>query len=593
VACSGDVHFKHDEKEKAVMHLEGSLAVSVAQSSFAGVKAHNEDSLGIMIPRGMALGTKGVVAVIADGVSTADAGKEASEVCVKNFISDYFSTPESWSVKKSAHQVIIALNRWLYGQGQRFEFAHKGYVSTFSAIILKSNKAHIFHVGDSRAYLLRNGEFTQMTRDHVTSIGDQKRYLSRAMGLDVNLDVDYQTLALEEGDTFFLSTDGVHDFITDELIKGFIENAADISEETCNAIIAKALENDSNDNLSCQLVKVDALSGDDANTVINKLAEMPFPPDLEPGMILDGLRVEKTIHASSRSQLYVVQDVETAERYVMKTPSVNFEDDPAYIERFIMEAWVGKRVSSPHIVKVVDRGVSPSCLYHLMDYLQGITLGEWSAQHGNDDVKRILSIIKQIALALRVFHRNDIIHQDIKPDNIMVDAQGQVTVIDFGSCCVAGIEEIQQPFERDQALGTVDYSAPEYHLRQKGTQRSDQFSLAVVAYQLLTGKLPYFGKLETANSVQAMSRLSYQSAHTLNPMVPEWMDFALEKALKVNSSHRYIDVDEFIAELNSPSEYFKPSNSLSWLEKDPVRFWQVTSALLLLSQIITWVLLVD
>jgi hypothetical protein len=76
-------------------------------------------------------------------------------------------------------------------------------------------------------------------------------------------------------------------------------------------------------------------------------------------------------------------------------------------------------------------------------------------------------------------------------------------------------------------------------------------------------------------------------------MVPEWMDFALEKALKVNSSHRYIDVDEFIAELNSPSEYFKPSNSLSWLEKDPVRFWQVTSALLLLSQIITWVLLVD
>ena len=99
-------------------HLPDKMRLSVGQSSVAGVKAENEDAIGIRIPDGNLLATKGAVAVIADGVSAAEAGREASHTCVYNFLSDYFSTPESWSVKQSAQQVLTALNRWLYGRGQ-------------------------------------------------------------------------------------------------------------------------------------------------------------------------------------------------------------------------------------------------------------------------------------------------------------------------------------------------------------------------------------------------------------------------------------------------------------------------------------------
>lgn len=132
--------------------LGDSLKLNVGQYSAAGTKEENEDAIGIRIPDGNLLTTKGAVAVIADGVSTAEAGREASHTCVSNFLSDYFSTPESWSVKQSAQQVLTALNRWLYSRGQGFADSSKGFVTTMSTVVLKSHTAHIFHVGDSRIY---------------------------------------------------------------------------------------------------------------------------------------------------------------------------------------------------------------------------------------------------------------------------------------------------------------------------------------------------------------------------------------------------------------------------------------------------------
>ncbi|HVL01500.1 MAG TPA: protein phosphatase 2C domain-containing protein, partial [Dongiaceae bacterium] len=189
------------------------LAVAVAQHSSAGVKPRNEDSIAIQIPEDSQLVTKGIVAAIADGVSAAEAGREASEIAVKGFINDYYSTPDSWSVKQSAHKVLIALNRWLYGRGQKFLEAEKGYVTTFSTLILKSQAAYLFHVGDSRIYRLRDGSLEQLTRDHVARISADQCYLARALGIDLNLDVDLKILDLLPGDLFLLTTDGVHGHI--------------------------------------------------------------------------------------------------------------------------------------------------------------------------------------------------------------------------------------------------------------------------------------------------------------------------------------------------------------------------------------------
>ncbi|OUS09360.1 serine/threonine protein kinase [Gammaproteobacteria bacterium 54_18_T64] len=561
------------------------LSFAVAQHSVTGVKPQNEDALGIRIPEGLTLTNKGAVAVIADGVSAAEAGKEASETCVHNFLSDYYSTPDSWGVKKSSTQVLTALNRWLFGQGRSYNDAQKGYVSTFSAVIFKSQMAHIFHVGDSRIYRLRDNDLEQLTRDHTTFIGDGQSYLARAMGLDVKLDVDYRSVDLAIGDVFFLSTDGIHDFVKDRDLRAALSPLVNEPDEQkfaacCADLIAIALENNSADNLSCQILRVDSVPEQSMHDVSRKLSELPFPPPLEPGLILDGYRVERELHASSRSQVYLVCEVDSGARYCMKTPSVNFDDDLAYIDRFVMESWIGSRLDNTHVARVIEGRQVKSCLYYLTEYVDGITLERWIAENPKPAVQEVVFLVQQIIKGLRAFHNRETLHQDIKPGNILIDKNGQVKIIDFGSCFIQGIAEIATPLEREGVLGTAAYSAPEVVLSGKSTVQSDIFSLAVIVYEMLTGVPPFGGKLEECRSSKAYLKTKYLPCYELNPLIPIWIDGAVKKGLRFKPERRYGDVSEFLHELQKPNPKYKKSHNMAVLDANPLLFWQVLSGLL-------------
>lgn len=563
-------------------HLQSELRFTIGQRSVAGKKENNEDAIGIRIPDGVLLSTKGAVALIADGVSSAEAGKEASETCVHNFLSDYYSTPETWSVKKSTTQVLTALNRWLYGQGRHFVDANKGYVSTLSCVVFKSNIAHLFHVGDTRIYRLRNGHLEQLTRDHKTHISESQAYLARAMGLDVSLDVDCRYVDIEVNDIFFLSSDGIHDFIKSTDIRDTLLAADDDFETCCESLIQLALANNSKDNLSCQILRIDDLPAPSADDVCQKLTKLPFPPaELRAGMILDGYRVESELHASNRSQLYLVTDVASGKRYCMKTPSVNFDDDPAYIERFIMESWIGSRIHNSHVVKVVETNKARSCLYYLMEFIDGITLERWIKENPNPAAQDVISLVEQIIKGLRAFHRRETLHQDIKPGNIMIDKNGEAKIIDFGSCYVKGIEEIAVPIERDIKLGTAGYSAPEVVLGQSSTVQSDIFSLAVIVFEILAGQPPFSGKLDQCRSAKAYLNTKYIPSYELNPLVPIWLDGAIKKGLRFDPPRRYADVSEFLYELQHPNPKYKKHYRTALIEQNPLRFWQAMCGILL------------
>ena len=166
---------------------------SIGSFSDKGVKADNEDFLGSMTPNdGGKLFHKGMVAAIADGMSGSDNGKEASHCCVSSFLGDYYSTPDSWSVKKSGQKILSATNSWLYSQGQQRYGSAKGMVSTLSILVFKSTTAYIFHIGDSRIYRIRGGNLELMTRDHRVFISNDRNYLNRAMGVEPRLEVDYK-----------------------------------------------------------------------------------------------------------------------------------------------------------------------------------------------------------------------------------------------------------------------------------------------------------------------------------------------------------------------------------------------------------------
>ncbi|MBN7796735.1 bifunctional protein-serine/threonine kinase/phosphatase [Parahaliea mediterranea] len=576
----------------AASHLEARLGLEMGQYSCAGRKAINEDAIGIRAPDGPLLTTKGVAAVIADGVSSAEAGREASQSCVTGFLSDYFSTPETWTVRHSVQQILTALNRWLYRSGQGLPDARRGFITTMSALVLKSQQAHLFHIGDSRIYLLRDGRLEQLTRDHTVPVGDGHRYLARALGLDIHLEADYRNLALERGDLFLLTTDGVHDVLGAAQLAELLVNAGDDLAATCRTLCDTALRAGSDDNLSCQLLRVSSLPTPEIDDVVGRLTQLRFPPPLAAGNVLDGFRIERELHASPRSQVYLVRDVQSGERFCMKTPSDNFSDDPAYIERFVLESWIGSRINSPYVARVVDPGRPRTCLYYLSEYVDGMTLAQWMREHPRPAVEEALYLVCQIARGLRALHRRETLHQDLKPDNILIDASGQVKIIDFGSCSVASIAEIATPLVRDSALGTASYAAPEYTVGRKPDPRADLFSLAVITYELLTGTAPFEGKLERCRSQRDFLATRYTPSYRINPRVPHWMDGALRKALRFHPERRHGDVSEFAHELQHPNPAYLEYHQRPLMDRKPLLAWQLIAAALAVAELVTLALLV-
>ena len=130
-------------------------------------------------------------------------------------------------------------------------------------------------------------------------------------------------------------------------------------------------------------------------------------------------------------------------------------------------------------------------------------------------------------------------------------------------------------------MGTAQYSAPEYYVGKSGTRQADIFSLGVITYQMLSGQLPYGNAVAKYTNSRAQQRLSYKSLCSENNAIPEWLDFAISKAVQINPEKRYCEVSEFVYELKQPSVAYLHQTKPPLLERNPVRFWQAMSVLLL------------
>lgn len=555
--------------------------ISLGQYSDRGIKEDNQDSYGVLVPEEPALSYKGIVAVLADGVSGCDAGKVASETCVASLLGDYYCTPDSWTVKNAVEKVLLATNRWMYGQGQQGLDPRKGLATTLSALVVKSSTGYIFHVGDTRIYRLRGTELNQLTHDHRVWVSEDKNYLTRAMGIDLRLDIDHHNFLVEPGDIFILTTDGVHEYLPDAAIAEKVLANPGHLDRAAREIATQALTNGSPDNVTCQIIRINQLPGIGEEALYKKLTELPFPPELSAGMKLDGYRILRELHASKRTQVYLAVDEDSGAQVVLKTPSVNYEDDAVFLDMFMHEEWVGSRLANNHVLRVVEQSRPRHFLYYVSEYVDGQTLRSWMHDHPEPDLTDVREICEQIARGLTAFHKLEMIHQDLKPENIMIDAQGTVKIIDFGSTKIAGIEEIASPLQRLTLLGTKNYTAPEYLLGYPCSTRSDIFSVGVIAYELITGHLPY-GERYDEGSVQKMS---YTSARRWAPELPVWIDRALEKAVKKNAEWRYGELSEFIHDLSNPNEAFLREFDEPLLVRDPLTFWRGLAALSLIINI--------
>jgi len=563
------------------------LKIRVGFCSNKGIKEENQDSVGHFIPDNIALlAGKGAAFALADGVSSSAEAKQASQCSVTGFLDDYFSTPDSWSVKKSGGKVLTALNNWLYSQSNQYHDISRGLATTFCGLVIKSTTAHLFHVGDSRIYLFRDNNLELLTTDHRIHMPGEQEYLGRAMGIDYRLDIDYKALPVEVGDIFFIATDGVHDYLSDKEILEVLKSKREDLTLLCENIIAKSLENSSLDNISCQAIQITELPSQDVDEVYSQLTKLPFPPELYEGVILDGYRVTRELHASSTSQLYLAIDTDTHEKVVLKTPSINFEDDPAYLERFQMEEWVGRRIKSPHVIRTIEQTRPRRFLYYVMEYIEGKTLEQWMADQDEPDLTMIRNIVSQAISGVRAFHRLDMLHQDLKPGNIMITAEGLVKVVDFGSTKIAGMADVSTPIERKELLGTKHYTAPEYLIDGTGTTQSDLFSLGCITYEMITGKLPYGDALYRATDRTSQRKLKYSPISNHIDNIPTWIDKAIRKAVQIDPANRYEKMSELESDLRKPNPLFLKEEQLPLLERNPIGFWKTISGLLFVANLI-------
>ena len=556
------------------------LQVRFGGYSSAGVKAINQDAFTAHLPEGIDRDLKGAAAVICDGVSSGEESQVASQMAATVFITDYFSTPPTWSTRNAASKVLQGLNSWIHRQNAARNARQDSMLTTFSAVITKSNTLHSFHVGDSRIHHLRGHMFEQITRDHTLTEGGRE-YLARALGADSHLEVDYHTLDLAVGDRVLLTTDGVHGVLSRAALRELLAGGGADLEACARRIVDAAAQAGSDDNLTALIVSIDQLPLETLDETHRRLTQLPIPPVLASGNRIDGFEVLDVIFSGTRSHMYLVKDSESGQRFVLKAPSENFAEDAVYLDGFIREEWVGQRIDHPNVMKTYRPPREKRFLYYLGEHIEGMNLREWLQDNPKPPLDAVRDIVRQAIAGLRAFQRADMVHQDLKPENIMINRDGRVKLLDFGTVMIAGTDEIASPLDKSVPQGSVNYVAPEYLMGEVGSFRSDLFSLAVITYEMITGELPFDEPAVKRVSLDNYGELDYIPANRRRHDLPLWIEGCLRKALQPNPAYRYDAFSEFLQDFTHPNPQLEAHiRRQPLLQKNPLRFWKVLCAVL-------------
>ncbi|MCB1383201.1 MAG: bifunctional protein-serine/threonine kinase/phosphatase [Notoacmeibacter sp.] len=556
-------------------------AVNIGQCSLAGQKSVNQDFHGALVPEGDDLLHKGIVVALADGISTSAVSAQAAEMAVKALMTDYYCTSQAWTVKTSASRVISAMNAWLHAENRRARIGDmdRGFVTTLSALILKGRTAHLFHVGDSRIFRLSGSSLEQLTTDHRVILSEYESCLGRALGLDRDVEIDYRAIELAPGDTFLLATDGVGECVTGKDVTAVLAAHGGDLDAAARALCHIALERGVSDNLTAQFVRAGRIAEESAEKPESGSEMLPLAPLLSEGQEFDGYRILRNLHTNHRSHIWLAEIIGSGEHVVLKLPAVELASEPEFLRRFLLEEWTGRRINSVHVLKVLNR--PRKYTYLVTEHVEGQTLAQWMVDNPRASLTDMRAIVSQVVKGLRAFHRMEMVHQDIRPENIMIDRAGTVKLVDFGSVRVGGAEETSAGHDTALPAGAIQYAAPEVLAGHPGTPASDMFSLGVMTYQMLTGHLPYGATLARAAGKAKTPRLAYRALTGWRPDIPDWVDGAIAKAVHPDHWKRYEVLSEFQHDLSHPNPAFGGRAFIPLSKRNPVMFWQVLTLILL------------
>ncbi|MCS3467157.1 serine/threonine protein phosphatase PrpC [Pseudomonas sp. JUb42] len=538
------------------------LQLRVAQFSASGPRAENQDAVRLVTPAPALAASKGYLFALADGVSQCQDGRLAAQSTLQALALDYYSTPETWGITQALDRLLLAQNRWLLANG---------LLTTLSALVLRGRRFTLAHVGDCRAYRWQTGHLQRLSEDHVWEQPDMQHVLKRALGLDQHVVMDYLDGELQAGERLLLLSDGVWATLADSHIRAILDEQTDL-DSAVQTLVSAAHRAGSQDNASALLVQIDALGQDDLGDTLRQLQQWPLPPRLKPGQRFEGWQVTRLLNESRQSLLYRVQD-DQGQPWLLKTLPDSRHQDSEAGPALLLEEWFLRRVAGrwfPEIHPAPER----QHLYYLMREYPGRTLAQLFEGSGPLPVPQWRDLANRLLRAVGLLHRRNIIHRDIKPDNLLLSDDGELRLLDFGLAFCPGLSVMAL----GELPGTPSFIAPEAFKGAPPDPQQDLYAVGVTLYYLLTGHYPY-GEIE---AFQQRRFASPVPASRYRPDLPDGLEQNLMQGLAVDPQQRFETAEQWLLQLEQAEHQPLAPRRQPLLEREPLKVWR-TLALVSLS----------
>ena len=535
----------------------------------------------------------GWIAAIADGVSAGGGGAEAAQSSVISLVQDFFAAPATWDTSVTLDRLINAQNEWLADHNRRRQSASRHArigTTTLTALVLRGHGYAVAHVGDTRAWLIRGGECALLTQDHCFDQPDLTRPLTRALGLEPRVRVDYLEGELHLDDMYVLTTDGVHGALKSDRIHELVRGRS--AQEASQALVRAALEAGSRDNVTAVVARVRGLAAGRFGDAL-RASRLPVPR-LRAGDRIDGYEIIAELADNGVHRLYRARCVDTGRCVAIKTLHESRAADPEEREMLAHEAWLGLRLGEradpkqPGGFVRVHEPLDASAFYVVFDWHDGRSLEEWLASGRSFSVLETIEAAAQVARALGRMHRSGVVHRDIKPANLHLGEDRQWRIMDLG-VALSGREPKAQ---RTLRAGTPSFMNPEQwdEPPQPPDAASDLYALGVTLYRWLTGRLPY-GQVEPY--ARARFRRDPIAPSRWRPDVPLWLDYVVLKLIARDPKARFETAEELALALERGAARPLPAPGATPLAvRDPLTLWQIALAVSLLfnALLILWLL---
>jgi len=492
------------------------------------------------------------VAVVCDGVGSAIEGANAAKRTATQLLNSFKTKPNSWSIQKSIESFIDSINSVLYQESMQ-NYERPELVTTLTIVVIEGDRLYGANVGDSRVYLYRDKDLTQLSQDHSMDEVGYENVLTQAIGMQERVTPYYFENSIQKGDRILLCSDGLYNDLGNDKIAEYMVLGA--------YSLVKITSTLHNDNLL-----------DDTTAVTLEIEDIPLIQTLKKqnliisdkyfkGDIIDGYKLIKPLIQNNLTWLCAKK----GQNYVIKFASPEVIEDTTVLDLYVTEAWNATRLKAGFFPKAVIPK-KRTHRYYIMEHLKGVDL-KASIKKRVLSTEDAITMTKTLLKAGQYLIKHDLVHGDIKPENIMMlERKGKhhFKVIDFGS--------IIELYTTQSRAGTPSYLAPERFTGTAISESTELYAIGVTLYESLTGKYPY-GEIEPFQN-PTFKRALPPSKYNKN--IPNWLDSIILRAIALKVEDRYSNYSELLYDLENPQKvipFYDKSKAL--MHRDPLTFFKM------------------